>query len=448
MNDTQSREERLQAEIEDLKRQLAEQKKLAASQPSAPRKPSAITLLVVILLLGALAVAGYYLGYLPRQRREMVLAAESQTGAEALPAVTVQRVTRSADKTSLVIPGNIEAITESPVLARATGYIVKRNVDIGDQVQAGQVLAEIDAPELAQQIRQAKASIDQANASVEQAQANLAQGRSDLDLKRVTADRNQKLADKDIVSKQDNDTSRLQYAAQQATVQALEKAVAAAQSGSSAASANLARLNELQAYLTVRAPFAGVITVRNIDTGTLVNEGSTLLYRVAQIDRLRTYINVPQGDAGSVHLGQPAILTIPDLPGRKFHGLVARTANSLDPATRTLLVEVQVSETGGVMLPGMYSEVDLSVPRSNPPLSIPSSTLVMRSTGPQAAVVRSDGTVHFTPIQLGRDFGDHLEVLGGLEEGQQLVVNPSDAIREGIKVKPLPAEKPASAPKS
>ena len=126
----------------------------------------------------------------------------------------------------------------------------------------------------------------------------------------------------------------------------------------------------------------------------------------------------------------------------------ARTANSLDPATRTLLVEVQVSETGGVMLPGMYSEVDLSVPRSNPPLSIPSSTLVMRSTGPQAAVVRSDGTVHFTPIQLGRDFGDHLEVLGGLEEGQQLVVNPSDAIREGIKVKPLPAEKPASAPKS
>jgi len=443
MNDTQSPEERLQAEIEDLKRQLAEQKRLAESH-SAGKKPSGKTLLVVIVLLGALAVAGYYFGYLPRQRREMVLAAESQTNAQTLPVVNVQLVTRSANKTNLVIPGNIEAVTESPVLARASGYIIKRYVDIGDRVKAGQVLADIDAPELAQQIRQAKASIDQADAAVEQAQASLEQGRSTENLLRVTAERNQKLADKEIVSKQDNDTSRLQYAAQQATVQALEKAVTAARSAAAAARANLDRLNELQGFLTVRAPFSGVITLRNIDTGTLVNEGSTLLYRVAQTERLRTYVNVPQADAGSVHTGQAAVLTIPDLPGRKFHGVVARTANSLDPTTRTLLVEVQVSETGGVMMPGMYAEVDLSVPRVDPPLSIPGDTLVMRSTGPQVAVVRPDGSVHFTPIQLGRDFGDHLEVLGGLAEGQQLVVNPSDLIREGVKVKALPAEKPAS----
>jgi RND family efflux transporter MFP subunit len=329
------------------------------------------------------------------------------------------------------------------VLARATGYIVKRYVDIGDRVKAGQVLADIDAPELAQQIRQAKAAIDQADASVEQAQASLEQGRSTLNLLKVTADRNQKLADKEIVSKQDNDTSRLQYAAQLSTVQALEKAVQAAKSASAAASANLARLTDVQSYLTVRAPFAGVVTLRNIDTGTLVNEGSTLLYRVAQTDHLRTYVNVSQADAGSIRVGQAAVLTIPDLPGRKFHGVVARTANSLDPTTRTLLVEVQVTETGGVMMPGMYTEVDLSVPRMDPPLSIPSDTLVMRSSGPQVAVLRPDNSVHFTPIQLGRDFGDHLEVLGGLEEGQRLVVNPGDSIREGVKVKPLAAEKPA-----
>jgi len=443
MNDTQSREDRLQAEIDDLKRQLAEQKKLADSHPAAARKPSWTSLIVLILLLGALAAAGYFFGYLPRQHREDVLAAESQNNAGSLPVVNVQLVTRSAGKTSLVIPGNIEAVTESPVLARATGYVIKRYVDIGDRVKAGQVLADIDAPELAQQIRQAKASVDQAEAAVEQAQASLQQGQSTLNLMKVTAERNQKLADKEIVSKQDNDTSRLQYAAQQSTVQALEKAVTAARSASAAASANLARLNELQGYLTVRAPFDGVVTLRNIDTGTLVNEGSTLLYRVAQIERLRTYVNVPQASADSVHVGQSAILTIPDLPGRKFHGVVARTANSLDPTTRTLLVEVQVTENAGVMMPGMYAQVDFSVPRADPPLSIPSDTLVMRSTGPQVAVVRPDGSVHFTPIQLGRDFGDHLEVLGGIEEGQQLVVNPSDMIREGVKVKPLPAEKPA-----
>jgi RND family efflux transporter MFP subunit len=444
MNETQSREDGLQAEIEDLKRQLEEQKRLVAEHEAAPaKKPSARALLVLLLLLGGLCVAGYYFGYLPRQRREMVLAAESQTTGESQPVVNVQTVTRSSIKSTLMLPGNIQAVTEAPILARAGGYIKKRYVDIGDRVTAGQVLVDIEAPELDQQIRQARAALDQANAAVEQAQASLQQGRATENLLQVTANRNQRLADKDIVSKQDNDTSRLQYAAQQATVEALAKAVSAAQSSASAVGANLARLIDLQGYLTVRAPFAGVITLRNVDTGALVNEGNTLLFRIAQTDRLRTYLNVPQGYADSMHAGQPAILTIPDLPGRKFRGTVARTADSLDPASRTLLVEVQVLETGGVLLPGMYAQVELALQRLDPPLSIPSDTLVMRSTGPQAAVVRADGTVHFTPIQLGRDYGDHLEVLGGLEEGQLLVVNPSDTIREGVKVKALPAEKPA-----
>src|SRR5664280_325745 len=159
---------------------------------------------------------------------------------------------------------------------------------------------------------------------------------------------------------------------------------------------------------------------------------------------MRTYLNVPQADASSVRVGQHAVLVIPDLPGRGFPGAVTRTANALDPATRTLLVEVQIPNQAGLLMPGMYAQVDLSVPRKDPPLLIPGDTLVVRSDGPQVAVVMPDGRVHFALIQLGRDFGDHLEVLSGLEDGQQVVVNPSDAIREGARVKPVAAKERAA----
>ncbi len=261
----------------------------------------------------------------------------------------------------------------------------------------------------------------------------------------MTADRQQQLFVKDVISRQDNDTAQMQYAAQQSNVQALEKAVNAARGSASALEANLARINDLKNYLTVRAPFAGVITQRNIDVGALVNEGSTLLYRIAQTDRLRTYLNVPQADAGNVRVGQHATLEITGRAGVKFPGEVTRTANALDPATRTLLVEVQVANAAGTLMPGMYAQVDLAVPRQDPPLVIPGDTLVVRSDGPQAAVVGPDGVVHFARIKLGRDFGDHLEVLEGLQLGQQLVANPSDVVREGVKVKPVLAPQPAAA---
>jgi RND family efflux transporter MFP subunit len=432
MNQLQSIEDQLRSENESLRRQLEEQK-----HGHAEKKPSAWTALVVLLLLAALAVAGYYWGYLPRQKREMVLAAESQNQTDSLPVVNVTPVTRSASTDSLVLPGNIQAVTEAPVLARASGYVKKRIADIGDRVTAGQVLAEIEAPELDQQILQAKAAVQQADAAVQQSEASLQQSRSNENLAHVTFDRFNKLADKGVISKQDNDTYRLQWAAQQSNVQALEKAVNAAKSNSSALEANVARLTDLLAYLTVRAPFAGVITLRNVDTGVLVTEGSTLLYRIAQTDRLRTYLNLPQSEAGSVHVGQKATLIVPDLSGRKFTGTVTRTSNSLDPSTRTLLTEVQVENTGALLMPGMYTQVDLAVPRKDPPLVIPGDTLVVRSNGPQVAVVSADGAVHFQLIQLGRDFGDRLEVLSGVHEGDQLVVNPSDTIREGAKVKPV-----------
>jgi RND family efflux transporter MFP subunit len=453
MNETKTSEDGLRAEIAELKRQLQEatlrrdhegatlrsrdREGAVGSEPEQPKGPSARTLVVLTLLFAALIGAGFFLGYLPRQRREMVLAAESKAEGQSLPIVNVQVVKRSATTANLVLPGNMQAITEGPVLARSSGYIKKRYVDIGDRVTEGQVLAEIEAPELGQQIKQAQATVDQANSTVQQAEAALEQGKANANLARVTADRWANLLTKGVVSRQENDNYQAQYQAQQSNVQALEKAIAASKSNVAAAEANLARLNQLLTYQTVRAPFAGVITLRNVDSGVLVTDGSTLLFRIAQTDRLRTYLNVPQADADSVRVGQQATLTLVDQRDRKFTGTVTRTANALDPATRTLLVEVQVPNPRGALMPGGYAEVDLAVPRKDPPLIIPADTLVVRSDGPQAAVVGPDNAVHFTRIQLGRDLGDRLEVLSGLEEGQQLVVNPSDLIREGVKVKPV-----------
>ncbi|HTS66680.1 MAG TPA: efflux RND transporter periplasmic adaptor subunit [Candidatus Acidoferrales bacterium] len=441
MNETKTAEERLRAEIEDLKRQLEEQKKLHESGAHPRKGPSAASLVLIAVVIIALIVVGFFAGYLPRQRREQVLAAEARDTVRSLPAVNFTRVGRSATKTELVLPGNVQAVTEAPILARATGYVRKRYADIGDRVRTGQVVAEVEAPELDQMILQANATLEQTRSAVQQAEAAVQQGRANENLARITAQRWDNLQKKGVVSKQENDTYQAQWAAQQANVEALNKALAAARSNVAAAEANVARLNQLKTYQTVRAPFDGVITVRNIDTGALVNEGNTLLFRIAQTGTLRVYVNLPQSEADSVRVGQRATLTVAELPGRKFAGTVTRTSNALDPASRTLLTEVQADNVGGQLLPGMYADVDLSVPRQNPPLLIPGDTLVVRSDGPQVAVIGQDDVVHFTRIQLGRDYGDHLEVLSGLEDGERLVVNPSDAVREGGKVKPVAAEK-------
>jgi RND family efflux transporter MFP subunit len=396
---------------------------------------------LIALTIVGLIVVGFVTGYLPRQKREQVLAAESKDNARSLPTINFARVERSATKTQLVLPGNVQAMTEAPVLARASGYIRKRYKDIGDRVRGGDVMAEIEAPELDQQILQANAALDQSKSSVQQAEAAVEQGKANENLAKVTAGRWDNLQKRGVVSKQENDTYQAQWAAQQANVQALGKALAAAQSNVGAVQANLERLKQLKTYQTVRAPFDGVVTVRNVDTGALVNEANTLLYRVAQTGSLRVYVNLPQSESENVRPGQHATLTIAELPGKKFDGTVTRTSNALDPTSRTLLTELQVANTAGLLLPGMYAQVDLSVPRRDPPLLIPGDTLVVRSDGPQVAVIGEGDTVHFTRVQLGRDFGDRLEVLSGLEEGQRLAVNPSDAVSEGAKVNPKSAEK-------
>jgi RND family efflux transporter MFP subunit len=441
MNDTHTNEEQLRAEIEALKRQLEEQKRpRRQGGPRLKSRPSTGTLVFLAALILALIVAGFFAGYLPRQKREQVLAAETKTNTESLPTVTVTPVLRGETSTELVLPGNIQAVTEAPVLARASGYLRKRYVDIGDRVKEGQLLAEIEAPELDQQILQAQATEAQAQNTVQQAQAALQQGRSNENLARVTAGRWQNLVARGAVSKQENDVYQAQYAAQQANVQALEKAIAASESNVGAVQANLARLRELKGYQTVRAPFAGVITVRNVDTGALINEGNTMLFRIAQTGQMRTFINVPQSEADSVRVGQAATLEIPDMPDRKFSGKVSRTSNSLDPASRTLLTEVEVMNPEGTLRPGTFTQVNLTIPRRGTPLLIPGDTLVVRADGPQVAVVDAEGQVHFTKITLGRDYGDRLEVLSGLQQGQQLIVNPSDLVREGVKVKPVKQE--------
>ena len=250
MNDTRSTEESLRSEIADLKKQLESAKHPGST---ADRRPRAGTLILIALLLTAMIVVGFFVGYLPRQKREEVLAAESKETGISLPLVNVARVTRAKGSNSLVLPGNIQAVTEAPILARSTGYIRKRYVDIGDRVKAGQVVADIEAPELDQQILQARAVIEQAKSAVQQADAAIQQARANENLAKVTAGRMSNLLGRGVISKQDNDTAQAQYEAQQANVKALQQASAAATSNVAAAQANLSRLDQLKTYQTVRA---------------------------------------------------------------------------------------------------------------------------------------------------------------------------------------------------
>ncbi|MGH9663737.1 MAG: efflux RND transporter periplasmic adaptor subunit, partial [Bryobacteraceae bacterium] len=426
-------------------RQLAAQSAAhAAPGGMKPPHPSRSALWLLCLLLVAAFTVAFLAGYLPRQRREATILAESESQERALPVVSVASVVPAPPTSRLLLPGNIQAVTEAPVLARADGYIKKRYADIGDRVKEGQLLAEIAAPELDQQVRQAKATLQQAQASHDQASANYQQGKANAELAGVTAKRWQNLASQGAVSRQENDQYQSQYRAQTANLEALQKAIAAARSNVGAAEANLARLQDLQAFTMVRAPFRGVITLRNIDVGALIAAGNTLLFRIAQTNMLRTYVNVPQANAGAIHGGQMAEVSVADLPGRPFAGKVRRTADSLDPSSRTLLAEVQVPNPDGALMPGMYATVDLNVTRKNPPLTIPGDALVVRADGTQVALVRLDSTVHFQRIQVGRDYGDRLEVTGGLKAGDRVIVNPGDTAREGAKVKAV-EEKPDSA---
>jgi RND family efflux transporter MFP subunit len=436
-------QERLHRENEELRRQLAELKAAAhgEAEPGVPEKlwrPSAITIWSIFLAVVAIVAVAFLAGYIPLQKRRAVIAGEAHEQERALPRVEVIEARRASGKSTLQLPGSIQAITEAPILARADGYILRRLVDIGDRVQAGQAVAEIEAPEMEAQVRQSRANLQLAKAAVDQALANYEQGKSDTELARVTAERWARLAAKGVVSKQENDNYQAQYHSRNSALESLEKAVGVQRSNVAAAEASLARVERMQSYLMVKAPFDGVITLRNVDVGALVNAGSTLLFRIAQTSTLRTYLNVPQAQASSVQAGQPARIAVANLPGREFAGTVARTSNALDPASRTLLVEVHVPNPQGVLLPGMYARVELVSPRTDAPLLIPSDSLIARGDGTEVAVVRQDHRVHLQKIDVGRDYGDRMEVSGGLSNGDMVIANPGDTIREGLEVEPVP----------
>lgn len=428
-------EERLRRENWELRRQLEELKGPGHGGP--PRNvwhPSSITIWAIFLTAVVAVAIAFFAGYIPLEKRRAVVASEAAEEQQALPRVEVVQVGRSTRQSGLRLPGNIQPITEAPVLARADGYIEKRLVDIGDRVKAGQTLAQIDAPELNDQVAQAKATVQQTQAALEQATANVQQGKTDMELARVMARRSAQLVAKGAVSKQDDDQAQAQYNSKLAALEALERAIDVQRANIVAAQSNLSRLQKLQSFCLVQAPFDGVITLRNVDVGALVTGGNTMLYRIAQMSTLRTYINVPQAYADSIKPGQPAVLTVSNLPGREFQGQVARSADALDPSSRTLLVEVHVPNPSNLLLPGMYAQVELRSIRADPPLVVPSDAMIVRADGAQIAVVKPDRTVHLQKIDVGRDYGDRVEVLNGLREGDTIVSNPGDAVREGLKV--------------
>jgi len=445
--ETSESEESLRRENEELRRQLQSLRASSHTTSGVPGKlwrPSRLTIWALCLFLLMLLVIAFFAGYLPSHRRTLVIADEAHEREQLLPRVAVVRVTRSSHESTLQLPGNIQAITEAPLLARADGYVKERLVDIGDHVHAGQKLAVIEAPELDEQVRQAQAAVQQARAAVDQANANVQQGRTDLELARVTAKRYADLVGNGSVSVQESDQYQAQYKSKIAAVNALEQALAGQQSAVNAAQANVARLENMQGYRVVVAPFDGVITVRNVDAGALVSSGTTLLFRIAQIGTLRTYLNVPQTNASSVHVGDAASLTVSNLPGRTFSGAVARTANALDPASRTLLVEVHVPNRDRVLLPGMYAQVQLSTSRATPPLLIPSDALMISGAGTQVAVVKPNHRVHLQTIVIGRDYGDRIEVVNGVREGDTVVSDPGDILHEDTQVDPVPAKSKAA----
>jgi len=436
-------------ELRQLRRKVAEQERMLSAEGSRGhgpahggvqprRKPSAGDLAFLVLAAVGAFVAAFFAGYLPQSKRQAELLQSAGAEGKSDLQVTVGKVVKAPGTTNLVLPGNIQAVTEAPILARATGYLKKRYVDIGDHVREGQAVAEIEAPELTQQLQQAQAAVEQAGALLEQSSAGLMQGRANEQLARTTAERYASLVKRGAVAKQDNDNFQAQWEAQKANVLALEKAVTAARSNVAAAAANVARLKEIDSHRVVTAPFAGVITLRNVDSGALVNEGSTLLFRIAQTNRVRTYINVPQSEAGGMKVGVKATLTIPNLPSQKFEGTVTHTSDALDPSSRTLLAEIQLDNKAGLLMPGMYAQVSFKMARKEPPLLIRADTLVIRADGPQVAKVMPDKTIHYEKLTLGRDFGETIEVLtGGLAEGDELVANPGDWVQEKTKVSPV-----------
>src|SRR2546426_3711935 len=415
-----------------------------------------VTLLVALLVIGIV----------PRLRDQSERVAAATAPDAGLVTVSVATPRRADGPSDLLLPSNIQAIEEAALYARRSGYVRERYVDIGDRVTAGKVLAQIDTPELDQELSQARAALAQtrsglaqAQASFTQAQANLQHARASLDQSKAnegfasaTSDRFSRLEQAELIAHQDADEKRTAHAAARATtaasqanveamqanVGALDASVGAARASVAANEANVQRLSALQSFQRLEAPFAGIITMRGIDRGALITSGSgtgtSPLFRIARVENLRIFVNVPQTFVRSIVPGQEARILVPEYPQRPFVGKIASTAGALDPTSRTLLTEVRLRNEDGALMPGMYAQVKFSLVPADALWVVPATTLIARAAGSQVITVGGDGTVHYLGVQLGRDLGQSVEIISGLTGKERLVVSPPDGLKEGDRV--------------
>jgi RND family efflux transporter MFP subunit len=401
------------------------------AQPGRSRR-NVILLVATLCVLALIAV-----GLIPRLFLNRDLKKEASQQAATAANVFVAITQASPSSVAVQLSGTMSPITEAPVLARTDGYLKKRLVDIGDQVHTGQILGVIEAPDLDQQVQQAKSLYQQSKSTLQQSQAALDQAKANAGIAGITAERWAALVKRGAVSRQANDNYQFAYNAQVAAVGVAAASVAAANNSVGANAANLDHYREMQGFEVVRAPFDGVITQRNVDDGALITATNTLLFRVAKNNVLRTFIDVPQINAPSIRVGDTADLTFVQHPGQVFHGKITRTANSLNLNTRTLLTEVDIDNTDGLLLPGMYATVTFHVPRAVAAIMIPSEALVFRSNGTTVAVVNDHHIVTFRQVVVGHDYGASIEIISGLKAGEAIVVNPNDTTFEGARVNPV-----------
>ncbi len=357
------------------------------------------------------------LAYVPRWRR--IGEVQAETLALATPSVQVATPAPSKAGAGLVVPADIAPMVEAPLYARASGYVRRRLVDIGAHVEAGQLLAEIDTPELAQDLEKSRAELKQAEAA--------------LALARTTADRWAEAVKTASVTEQENAEKQADLALKSATLAAVK--------------ANVKRLEELVRFGKVTAPFAGTITARKIDVGELIAAGgSKELFRLAQTRTLRIFARVPQPMAPAIHVGQLAELSVSGQPGRSFAAKVVRTAGAISTDSRTLLVELEVDNSAGDILAGSFGQLRFPDLRGPATLTVPSSALLFRAEGPQLAVVGADGVVELRSVKVGRDFGQMLEIVSGVSGTDRVVAAPSDSLSTGTKVRIVTSKTPGQAP--
>jgi RND family efflux transporter MFP subunit len=378
------------------------------------------------------------IGTIPRLSRQHDALAAVREAPATHPVVTLIQAKRGEPTSELLLPGNIEPLYGANLYARIDGYLDRRNVDIGARVKAGQILAVISAPEVDQQLLQSRATLAQSEAALQQARAALEQAKANAELARLTKERDIPLGQQRAISQQIVDGAVEAYDARIADVAAATANITAAEANVTANRANVSRLQQMQGFERIVAPFDGVITQRNVERGDLVSTGSSgagkPLFSIAQSGTLRIQVDVPQSEAVNIQDGQKAAVDVKERLGRAYTGTVIRNAGALNNAARTMLTEVQVDNSDGSLLPGMYAQVKFTLPEQRTSLIIPTSSLVVDHSGMHVVTIAANYTVHFVPVTIGKDMGKEVEILNGLRGSEPLVSSPSDLLNEGDHV--------------